>query len=42
MFKPTKAKTVKEYLAAVPTERKEMVLSLHNFIQKAVPKLKPY
>ena len=40
MFKPTKAKTVKEYLEAVPSERKEMVLFLHNFIQKAVPKLK--
>jgi hypothetical protein len=42
MFKPAKAKTVKEYLAAVPGERKEMVLAVHAFIKKAVPELKPY
>lgn len=42
MFKPTKAKTVKGYLDAVPKERKEMVLSLHNFIKKSVPKLKAH
>lgn len=42
MFKPTKAKTVKEYLEAVPKERKQAVLALHNFIQKTVPTLKPY
>ena len=40
MFKPTKAKTVKEYLDAVPKEHKEMVMFLNNFIKKAVPKLK--
>lgn len=42
MFKPTKAKTVKEYLDAVPAEKKEIILFLHSFIRKAVPKLKPY
>ncbi len=42
MFKPVKAKTVKEYLAAVPAERKELILFLHEFIQKSVPKLTPH
>jgi hypothetical protein len=42
MFKPTKAKTVKEYLQAVPADRKEDVEFLHAFIQKTVPKLKPH
>ncbi len=42
MFKNTKAKTVAEYLAAVPKDRKELVLFLHNFIQKSVPKLKSH
>jgi hypothetical protein len=40
MFKPTKAKTVSEYLAQVPAERKDLVLFLHKFIQKSTPKLK--
>ena len=42
MFKPTKAKTVPAYIAAVPAERKEMIVFLHAFIQKAAPKLKPW
>ena len=42
MFKPTKTKTSKEYIAAVPKERKEMIMFLHDFIQKAAPKLKPH
>lgn len=42
MFKPTKEKTVVGYLAQVPNERKELVLFLHGFIQKTVPKLKPH
>ncbi len=42
MFKPTKATTVKEYLAAVPAERKEAMEFLHKFILKTVPTLKPY
>lgn len=39
MFKPVKAKTVEEYLAAVPDERKESLFFLHDFILKTVPKL---
>ena len=42
MFKPVKAKTVEEYLNQVPEQRKEMILSLHHFIQKISPKLKPH
>jgi hypothetical protein len=42
MFKPTKAKSVHEYIEAVPTDRKEMIKFLHEFIQKTVPSLKPY
>ena len=40
MFKPTKAKTVAEYLKAVPKERKATIEFLHEFIQKIVPRLK--
>jgi hypothetical protein len=42
MFKPTKAKSVTEYLDAVPKERKGAILFLHQFIQKSVPKLKSH
>jgi hypothetical protein len=42
MFKSTKAKTVAEYLKAVPAERKELIDFLHAFIQKTVPKLKSH
>lgn len=42
MFKSVKAKTVKEYLASVPKERKETINFLHSFIQKSAPKLKPH
>lgn len=42
MFKPTAAKTVDEYIAALPQERKETMLFLHDFIQKTVPSLKPH
>ena len=42
MFKLTKAKTVAEYLKAVPAERKELMGFLHAFIQKSAPKLKPH
>jgi uncharacterized protein YdhG (YjbR/CyaY superfamily) len=41
MFKPVKATTIKEYLDALPNDRKETILFLHKFIQKAAPKLKP-
>lgn len=42
MFKPVKAKTVEEYLAAVPSERNEAIQFLHKFIQEVAPSLKPH
>ena len=39
MFKPTKAKTVPEYIQALDPERRAMIEFLDAFIQKAVPKL---
>lgn len=42
MFKPTKAKTVKEYMQALEPERREIVEFIHAFIQKAAPSLKPH
>ena len=42
MFKSSKAKTVKEYIGLVPEGRKEAIVFLHTFIQKASPKFKPY
>lgn len=42
MFKKTKAKTVKEYLQAVPSEQKVTIEFLHAFIQKTAPTLKPH
>lgn len=41
MFKPVKATTVEEYLAAVPPERQDIINFLHEFIQKSAPSLKP-
>ena len=41
MFKPTKAKSVKEYFAQLPDERKEVMHFLDKFIRKNAPKLKP-
>jgi uncharacterized protein YdhG (YjbR/CyaY superfamily) len=41
MFKPVKAKTIKEYFAQLPPERREPMEFLHAFIQKISPKLKP-
>ena len=41
MFKPVKAKSVKEYFDMLPKERHESMEFLHKFIQKTVPKLKP-
>lgn len=41
MFKGTEAKTVEEYLASVPEERREIMQKLHQLITKAVPNLKP-
>lgn len=42
MFKPIKAKTIDEYLQAIPEDRKETILFLHDFIQKTAPKLTPH
>lgn len=42
MFKGVKAKSVESYLASVPKERQELMLFLHNFIKKTIPKLKPH
>lgn len=42
MFKATKAKTIAQYMADVPADRKELVEFLHTFIQKSAPKLKPH
>jgi hypothetical protein len=41
MFKPVKAKSVKEYLDMLPKERHEPLQFLHKFIQKIAPSLKP-
>lgn len=42
MFQPTKAKNRKEYFAALPKERKEMVVFLDKFIRAAAPTLTPH
>jgi Domain of unknown function (DU1801) len=42
MFAKNEAKSVEEYLLMVPGDRKKDIDFLHDFIQKAVPKLKPY
>lgn len=41
MFKPTKAKTIQEYLKALPADRREAIEELHELIQKTAPSLKP-
>ena len=42
MFAKNAATSVQEYLLMVPADRKKEFDFLHGFIQKAVPKLKPY
>ena len=42
MCAKNEAKSVEEYLLIVPDDRKKDIDFLHEFIQKAVPKLKPY
>ena len=42
MFAKNEAKSVEEYLLMIPGDRKKDIDFLHAFIQKAVPKLKPY
>jgi hypothetical protein len=42
MFAKNEATSVEEYLLMVPNDRKKDIDFLHEFIQKSVPKLKPY
>ena len=42
MFKPVKARSVKEYLDMLTRERRQMFEFLHKFIQKTSPSLKPH
>jgi hypothetical protein len=42
MFRPTKAKTVAEYLKALPKERQEILKVLDALIRRSSPKFKPY
>ena len=42
MFAKNSATSVEEYLSMVPADRKKEIDFLHNFIQKAVPTLKPH
>lgn len=41
MFKPVKAKTIKEYFDMLPPERKEPMEFLDSFIKRNAPTLKP-
>lgn len=42
MFKGSPAKTVDEYIALVPEERREIIQKVHGVITKAIPELKPH
>ncbi len=42
MFAKNDANSIEEYLLLVPDDRKKEFDFIHSFIQKAVPKLKPY
>jgi hypothetical protein len=42
MFAKNAATSIEEYLMLVPADRRKDIDFLHAFIQKAVPKLKPY
>ena len=42
MFKPVKAKNVKEYIDSLPDERKKIILFLHNLIQECSPLFKSH
>lgn len=42
MFKPTKAKTVKQYMDSMSEDRREIVETIHQLIQKTAPSLKPH
>lgn len=42
MFKPTKAKTPKEYIDMIDEPRRSDIQKIHDFIRKTCPTLKPY
>lgn len=42
MFKPTKAKTPEEYLSMIDEPRQSEVRKLYDFINKTLPKEKPF
>jgi hypothetical protein len=42
MFKPAKAKTLKEYFASIPADKQKTMIFLDAFIKKVAPSLKPY
>jgi hypothetical protein len=42
MFAKNEATSVEEYLSRIPENRKKDIDFLHEFIQKTIPKLKPY
>lgn len=41
MFKPTKAKTIKEYMDALPEDRREIIEEIDALIKDSAPSLKP-
>lgn len=41
MFKPVKARSIKEYFDALPDDRREIMEFLNNFIMRNAPGLKP-
>jgi hypothetical protein len=42
MFKPNTAESPEEYIAQIEMPRRAEMQALHEFIKKAVPKLKPF
>lgn len=42
MFKPTKAKTIEEYMGSLPPEQRDVIVFMHDFIRKTVPSLRPH
>ena len=42
MFKPTKAKTIEEYIASIEEPRRSDVIELDKFIRKVAPTLTPH
>ncbi len=42
MFAKNEANSIEEYLSNIPENRQKDINSLHEFIQKTLPKFKPY